>query len=114
VTGLQNGGFVVTWEDYSQSGGDTDNYAIRAQVYQADGTTTGSEFLVNTTTSSSQLAPSVTGLQNGGFVVTWEDYSQSGGDTDNYAIRAQVYQADGTTTGSEFLVNTTTTSVQTN
>jgi hypothetical protein len=112
VTALQNGGFVVTWEDYSQSGGDTDNYAIRAQVYQADGTTTGSEFLVNTTTSSNQIGPSVTGLQNGGFVVTWQDDSASGGDTSGSAIRAQIYQADGTTTGSEFLVNTTTSSNQ--
>jgi hypothetical protein len=35
---------------------------------------------VNTTTSGYQATPAITGLAGGGFVVTWSDGSQSGGD----------------------------------
>ena len=38
----------------------------------------GSEILVNTTTLSSQEAPAITGLANGGFVATWTDFSSTG------------------------------------
>jgi Ca2+-binding RTX toxin-like protein len=102
VAGLSNGGFVVVWED-------ADNFGdVRAQIYAADGSPSGDEFRANTTTSSSQRDPSVTGLADGGFLVTWEDSSATGGDTSSTAIRAQAYTADGTARGENFLVNTTT------
>lgn len=112
VAGLSGGGFVVTWHDYSASGGDTSDSAVRGQVYQADGTRSGSEFLVNTSTSREQTNPKITGLSNGGFVVVWTDDSRTGGDTSQTAVRGQVFLADGTKSGSEFLVNTTTTNSQ--
>ncbi len=108
IAALSNGGFVVTWQDNSQSGGDTSDLAVRGQVFLSDGTKSGSQFLVNTTTSSEQSLPKVAGLSGGGFIVTWQDNSQSGGDTSDYAVRGQVFLADGTKSGSEFLVNTTT------
>lgn len=67
----------------------------------------GSEFLVNTTTTSDQRSPVITTLSNGRFVVAWQDLSADGGD-----IRAQMFLADGTKFGSEILVNTETTNVQ--
>lgn len=112
VTELAGGGFVVTWTDYSETGGDTDNRAIRGQAYDADGTPRGSEFLVNTTTENYQSNPSVAGLSDGGFVVTWEDFSKSGADTTGEAVRGQAYDADGTRRGDEFLVNTVTEGAQ--
>ncbi|WP_238272784.1 beta strand repeat-containing protein, partial [Methylobacterium cerastii] len=108
VTGLSNGGFVVTWQDNSRSGTDTSGYGIKAQLYGADGKAVGTEFLVNTETANSQSSPTVTGLSNGGFVVTWTDYSQTGTDTSGYGVKAQIYKADGSTAGGEFLVNTAT------
>jgi VCBS repeat-containing protein len=112
VTSLTNGGFVVAWQDFSRTGGDTSGAAVRGQVFQADGTATGSEFLVNTATTNAQYQSSVTGLNNGGFVVTWADQSSTGGDTSSIAVRGQLFKADGTATGSEFLINTTTTNQQ--
>jgi Ca2+-binding RTX toxin-like protein len=112
ITALANGRFVVAWADPSQSGGDTSSSAVRAQVFNADGGKSGVEFLVNTTTAWDQRAPSIVALAEDRFVVAWEDWSESGGDTSGRAVRAQVFKADGTKLGVEFLVNTTTSSNQ--
>ena len=112
ITALSDGRFVVTWQDSAQTGGDTTGYAIRAQIFDANGAASGAEFRVNTTTVGNQMQPTITGLSNGRFVVTWQDNSATGADTSNFAIRAQIYNANGTTFGAEFLVNTTTTNAQ--
>src|SRR5262245_43503083 len=116
ITALANGGFVVTWQDESLgvggATGDASSTAVKAQVFAADGTRVGSEILVNTATANNQDLPQITGLSNGSFVVTWEDHSQGAGgatgDSSGGAVKAQVFLADGTRVGSEFLVNTAT------
>jgi Ca2+-binding RTX toxin-like protein len=108
ITGLTGGGFVVTWKDDSQSGGDTSGAAVRAQVFGAAGAKVGGEILVNTTTAGSQQVPHIAALPDGGFVISWQDLSQSGGDTSGSAVRAQVFTATGARVGGEILVNTTT------
>jgi autotransporter passenger strand-loop-strand repeat protein len=112
ITGLANGGFVVTWEDLSGTLGDSDATSVKAQMFAADGSNVGDEFLVNTATASDQLKPTISALPNGGFVVTWYDFSQVGGDSSGSGIKAQIYAADGSKVGSEFLVNTTTANSQ--
>ena len=114
VARLANGGFVVTWQDFSGTLGDSDPTSIKAQIYGADGAKVGPEFLVNTTTASSQIQPVVTGLKDGGFVVTWTDFSGTGLDANGSGIKAQVYDADGAKVGGEFLVNTVTQGEQSN
>ena len=111
--GLSDGSFVVVWTDFSATGADTDLTAIRARIFNADGSPAGDEFVVNSTTTGGQSAPVVTALANGGFVVAWADQSLSGGDTSSSAVRAQVFGLGGVPLGSEFLVNTTTASSQT-
>jgi len=71
VTTLSDGGFVVTWESRDQDGSDN---GIYGQRYDAQ----GSEFGINTYTASNQENPSVTGLSDGGFVVTWTSDDQDG------------------------------------
>ena len=112
VTGLTGGGFVVTWQDFSQTAGDASGFAVRGQLYDANGLADGAEFLVNTLTANNQLDPSVANLDSGGFVVVWTDNSMSGGDTSDEAVRARIYDANGVPSGSEILVNTTTTDAQ--
>lgn len=107
VTALSDGGFVVTWVDQSQYGA-PDGDDVRAQVFTSAGAPVGTEILVNTTTSGTQDAPSITALSSGGFVVTWQDASASGDDASGYAVRAQVFTAAGAPVGSAFLVNTLT------
>ena len=112
ITSLASGGFVVSWTDGSQSGGDTSDNAVRAQIFDAAGVKVGGEFLVNTTTQAAQTAPTLTSLASGGFVVSWTDRSLQGGDTDATSIRAQIFDAAGVRVGGEFVVNTTTASDQ--
>ncbi len=108
IAGLEAGGFVVTWADYGSSVDDSSPPSIKAQLFDAGGAKVGSEFLVNTQTASRQFSPSVTSLTDGGFVVTWSDFSGTLGDTSGASIKAQVYDADGVRVGGEFLVNTQT------
>jgi hypothetical protein len=112
ITSLANGGFVVTWSDTSGIGGDASGSGIKAQIYDATGAPVGSEFLVNTQTYLDQRAPTITGLTNGGFVVTWQDGSGIGGDAEAPSVKAQIFGATGAPVGSEFLVNTATASDQ--
>ena len=105
ITALSDGRFVVTWRSYE---GET-LYDIRARVYNSDGTPAGKDFIVNTTTANNQLLPSVTALSDNRFVVTWNSWEDA---TSSRDIRARIYSADGTPTGDDFIVNTTTTADQ--
>ena len=106
VTSLADGGFVVTWES---SGQDGSSWGIYGQRYNAQGVAQGSEFQINTTTASTQQAPSVTSLADGGFVVTWESFGQDG---DSNGVYGQRYNAQGVAQGSEFQINSETTGNQ--
>ena len=102
VASLSSGGFVITWSD---SAGLVD---VKAQVFDSAGTKIGGPVTVNTTIVDQQFDQRVTGLVNGGFAVTWEDRSQTGGDTSLSATRAQVFDNLGNKVGGEILVNTKT------
>lgn len=106
VAALSNGGFVVAWEDTGVPS-DTSGFSdIKGQLYAANGTPLGGEFLVNTPIVDGQVEPSVAGLSDGGFVVAWRDAGVTSGDLERNSIQAKVFNADGTVRGSQFLVNT--------
>ena len=106
VTGLTNGGFVVTWQSYGHDG---DNNGIYGRLYSATGAPLNSEFLINTYTTGEQNLPAVAGLTNGQFVVTWQSLGQDGS---YYGTYGQLYSATGAKVGNEFRVNTHTASDQ--
>jgi len=72
----------------------------------------GNQFLLNTTIKNDQENMKIHALKNGTFLAVWEDYSRTGGDTSDSAIRGQIFNADGSKRGGEFLINTTTVSAQ--
>ncbi len=102
ITALSDGGFVVTWQSDGQDGSD---FGVYGQKYDSDGITAGNEFRINTYTDNDQADPSITGLSDGGFVVTWQSYGQDGS---NFGVYGQRYDSDGNTVGDEFQVNTST------
>jgi Ca2+-binding RTX toxin-like protein len=106
VAVLSNGNFVVAWNDHSESGADMSSAAIRARLFTSAGVPLAQDFVVNTTTESYQQAPQVTALTGGRFVVTWTDASQVGADLSGTAVRAQIFNQDGSRAGTEFVVNT--------
>ncbi|MCI0151900.1 hypothetical protein KNO81_39340 [Paraburkholderia sediminicola] len=106
VTALVNGGYVVTWGSEDQDGSRWLN--IYGQRFAADGTPSGEEFEVYRymgpiqAFSSPVTGLSVTGLADGGYVVTWSGVDWLLGEWNVYGQR---FAADGTKFDQEFQVN---------
>src|SRR5262249_54198508 len=100
------GDFAIAWQSYGQDGS---GYGIYAQRYSAAGTGQGPEVLVNSWTPGYQIAPAVALDAGGDLVVVWQSYLEDGS---GYGIYAQRYDSAGAVQGSEFRVNTYTTSFQ--
>ncbi len=106
VAGLADGGFIVTWTSTNLFSGRLD---VFAQRYDLNGAAVGGEFQANTYTTSHQFESIVTALDGGGYLITWTSLYQDGR---GYGVFAQRYNADGSTDGSEFQVNSTIESSQ--
>ena len=106
VAALADGGYVICWQSTGQDGAVG---GIYAQAYNANGTARGTEFRVNSTTALEQIRPDITGLSDGGYLISWESDLQDGSAR---GIYAQTYNADGTPNGGEFLINSYTSSEQ--
>jgi len=111
VVALSDGGFAVVWTD---NNGDDSSYAIKAQVFNATGGKIGAEILVNTTTLSYQWHPQLAALKNGGFVVTWDNWSGTYPENSGIDVNAQIFDNLGVRVGSEILANTNTAGLQGN
>jgi hypothetical protein len=94
---LQDGGFIVVWQDDRKDGS---NYGIYAQRFDANVSKVGDEFLVNTTTAGAQLAPRVTGTEDGGFFVSWRSNTSASVDSDT-AVMGQFFNSDEVPLGAE-------------
>ena len=75
ISTLTNGSVVVTWMD---SAADGNEYGMFGQILSATGNKIGSEFQINTYASNQQHSGKVTGLEDGGFAVTWTSVEQDG------------------------------------
>jgi Ca2+-binding RTX toxin-like protein len=96
IARLTGGGFVVSWQTY---GGD-----IHLQRFGAGGSAVGGETQVNTTTIpvQQQNSEAVTGLYDGGFLVTWS--SEIDLSTGYQSVFSQRYDAAGARVGGELVV----------
>ncbi|MCB1516205.1 MAG: hypothetical protein KDJ19_01110 [Hyphomicrobiaceae bacterium] len=103
---LSNGKFVVVWRtnDPTQDGS---GYAIKGQVYAADGTASGGEFLIDERHSNDQELPRVAALKNGKFVVVWQS-TDGVDDTSNGSIKYRLFNSNGVKLTSEQLANSET------
>ena len=99
VAGLEGGGYVVVWED---NGNDGEVLGIYAQVFDASDNPVGTEFQVNTVGAGDQAEHQVLALNDGGFLITWDDAATR---TDYLNVRAQRFDANGNRIGAEFQVN---------
>jgi len=108
VSALQDGGYVISWTDSSQTLGDSSGTSIKLQRFDASGHQIGTETLVNTHTINSQSEPQVAGLSNGGYAITWLDETGAAGDMNGIDVKAQVFDSSGARSGGELLVNNVT------
>jgi S-layer family protein len=105
VTMLRDGGFVVAWLTLAQGGAS----GVYAQRFARNGLRLGGELRVSEYTTGALPGPQVAPAAAGGFVVAW---SGSGAGDPDGGVFARRYDRGGVPAGSELLVNTTTTGVQ--
>lgn len=101
------GDFVIAWK--SGQNQDGDKGGIFGQRFNAAGVAQGAEFQVNTTTTDNQDRPTIGIDGSGNFTVAWASNNQDGS---GKGIYAQRFLANGTNSGSEFRVNSTTSNNQ--
>ena len=106
------GDFVVVWQSDGDANGDGAASSIQGQRYSSTGTQLGPQFLVNSYTPFGQRYPAIAMDAEGDFVVVWASDGSDNGDTDSYSIQGQRYASDGLVLGSQFLVNSYTSSFQ--
>ncbi len=99
----QDGDFVVVWESYTQDGS---GYGIFGQRWNSSGASVGTEFQINTYTPNSQRRPVAAVDADGDFVVVWESVQ----DGDALGVFGQRFASGGARVGTEFQVNSYTTS----
>ncbi|HWI80728.1 Ig-like domain-containing protein [Ramlibacter sp.] len=100
ITGLSDGGYVVTWASADESGS-----GVYGQRFDGQGVAVGSQTRINTNTADDQSMPAVTALNAGGYVVTWQSAVAGASVSD---IFMQRFDATGAPAGSQALVNATT------
>jgi len=104
-----DGFFILAWTSFEQTPGS--QYDIVARCYSNTGTPVGPEFVVNTQTANNQQSPAVAVLPLGPsrYIVVWESKNEDG---DNWGVYAQRLSSTCQKQGEPFLVNTTTTNIQ--
>ncbi len=101
---LADGRFMVAWA--SDDTGDGSGGGVRARIFAADGTAAGNDFIVNSTVSGGQTNPGLAVLADGRILAVFE--SDDTGDGAFGCIRARFLDEDGTLSGPDFIVNSTT------
>ncbi|MEO0331336.1 MAG: cadherin-like domain-containing protein, partial [Bacteroidota bacterium] len=103
-----DGRFIIVWQGgNNRRSQDGEGSAILGRLYSSAGVP-GDEFVINTFTDSTQLAPKVAMNTSGAFVVTWSGVG--GADTDG--VYARRFDASGNAVGGQFPVNTTQANIQ--
>ncbi|NIX78121.1 calcium-binding protein [Microvirga terricola] len=97
VTALNNGNFVLAWEDSSDPDTDPDQ-GLRGQVFTSNGTKVGADFHINSNVTDAQMEISIAGLANGGFAVVYTDVF---GDGDGSCVRTRVFSNEGVRLGTD-------------
>jgi Ca2+-binding RTX toxin-like protein len=110
ITGLADGGWVVTWEYFDL---DREAVDLYQQAFNVDGTPRGVESRINTYTAGHQWEAKTIALPNGGWLVTYSSQYQDGpsgylSPGHGYAVCQKIFSADGKPVGNDRVVNTTT------
>lgn len=99
---LSGGRYVVAWVD---GNGGANN--VLAQIFNADGSTAGGQFVVNAAPnpveSHFKFNPTVATLDDGSFVIAWDEVGRG---TNGNGIIAHAYDQTGASLGTPFLAGT--------
>ncbi|MEP9355694.1 hypothetical protein ABLE93_19105 [Xanthobacter sp. KR7-65] len=85
---LLDGGFVMVWSGSIALGDHAGTSAVRALVFEPSGALVGTDFLVSAAPLASQSNPTVAGLPDGSFAVSWEHAADANGAV---SVRARIF-----------------------
>ena len=102
IAQLSNGQIAVT---YAVKGTSYDTSVV---MYDPATHVVSSSSIVNQTTSGDQASATVSALDNGNFVVTWDSNDNSGPDQSGYSVWGRLYDGSGKALSNEFIINTDT------
>ena len=101
ITALANGGYVVTWSGYNYSNSNY-NSSTYVQQFDANGGKVGSIVELNGASNanfgSEYTYPYVAALADGGYAITWMEYTDTNG-SDDYTVFVQQFSAGGSKVG---------------
>ncbi len=106
-----NGNFVVAWEGLGSAGSDFMGSSIQGRRIESDGVP-GLEFQVNTYTTGLQAGAAIAVDPTGNFVVVWRSHGSGGTDNSSTSVQGRRFAPDATPQGTDFQVNSYTTSLQ--
>jgi hypothetical protein len=87
ISALSDGGLAIAWSADGTPYSDGSGKAIYVQAYDSAGQASGAATRVNGQANGDQIEPSIAGLGDGRFVVTWTDLNGSGADDDQTMAR---------------------------
>lgn len=96
ITAWDNGGFFVSWTDWSRSN-------VSGQLFDDQGQMVGEQLQLNTLTDYISSRVVITPLEFGNYVATWSALGPGGSGFD---VWAQLFNAEGLKIGAEIRVNT--------
>jgi hypothetical protein len=102
IKSLGNGDIVAVWLERTDAGNQ-----IRGQIFNADGTRKGGEFLIGAATVDEPY-PAVTILADGRFLVSWAHENEIIDGVESNKIKGQIFNANGTRSGTELDLASTT------
>ena len=98
LTALPDGGFVAVYTSFGLGGAAV---RIMAQLFNANGSKRGGEFVVDTTSSFVDFSPDVAVLADGRIVVTWNNSSTTPNDPSGGIVMQIIDPRDGLVNGTE-------------
>jgi Ca2+-binding RTX toxin-like protein len=110
VTGLNDGGFVLTWSDGNNYFDETtQTYSatnhIVTQTFNASGDLSGNTSNIDKEPNYTTL--DTTTLDNGDYAIAWANTSYDGTGSSSYTIQSQIFNPDGTAQTEQLVINET-------
>jgi hypothetical protein len=93
LAALSDGGFALAWSPNNPPQYDGSGNAVFVQAYDSAGRPSGPPLQVNSQANGDQTDPSIAGLADGRFVVTWTDLNGGGADDDQ--VMARIFAPEG-------------------
>jgi Ca2+-binding RTX toxin-like protein len=100
---LENGGFVVSWRNTDPSF-TSEDASIAFQVFDEQGRRVGAEAVVGDGLAANRSGADIVALEDGRFMIVWQERVAIGTSGFGAPVVGQIFNADGSADGDDFLI----------